>query len=388
MDDPLDAATLAALASAYQQRWGIGLWACRPDGALVWGEAPEADDHAPSECAVRALAIAEALRWGDPSFELTPGERLIWAVPLMHNAQVRGGLVAAVTARLSAGRDGLPLGVDLNAAAADLRRLAEEANVTNAALLEAQRVAEGRERTRAEAIHALKALPHYDLRQMFLLEEPALAAAVRRGDRGEARAVLNRLLVGIHSCAGDRLDLVKSFYAELVVTVSRTAVYAGGAPEEILPANLVGLARLAAIADEQSLAHWLREMLEQAMDAVRAGRRAGEATLIDALAWLRDHFTEDITRDDVARAGHLSPAHFSRQVRRRLGCTFTALLTALRLDLATELLVRTDKQIGLIALECGFGDQSYFTKVFRGARGVTPRSYRAALLARGRHRHQ
>ena len=358
------------VAAVYRSAYDLELVACRPDGMVVWrGPRAEALDT-PTACTERELAIRESLRWGEPTFALTSDDSLTWAVPLMRNAAVLGGLVSRAPAALAPQ-------LSLNRAAADLRRMAEHANVTNAALLESHRVAEGRERTRAEAIHALKSAPQYNLRQLHLLEEPLLAAAIRRNDRGAARHVLNKLLVGIHATAGDRFDLVKSFYAELVVTVSRTAVWAGGAPRELLQANMAGLGRLSTIGNEEHLAHWLRDMLEQAMDAVHSARRSDEAaTLADAIAYLHEHFTEDLTRDEVAKVGCLSPAHFSRQVKRHFGVTFTELLTQLRVDYAAELLARSDKPVGLIAMECGFADQSYFTKVFRGAKGLTPKAYR------------
>jgi len=358
------------VAAVYRSAYDLELVACRPDGMIVWRDPLSEAPDTPAGCTERELAIREALRWGEPTFSLTSDDCLLWAVPLMHNASVLGGLVSRAPAAVATP-------INLNRAAADLRRMAEHANVTNAALLESRRMAEGRERTRAEAIHALKSAPQYNLRQLYLLEEPLLAAAIRRNDRGAARHILNKLLVGIHATAGDRFDLVKSFYAELVVTVSRTAVWAGGAPRELLQANMAGLARLSSIGNEEHLAHWLREMLEQAMDAVHSARRSDEAaTLADAIAYLHEHFAEDVSRDEVAKIGCLSPAHFSRQVRRHFGVTFTELVTQLRVNYAAELLARSDKPVGLVALECGYSDQSYFTKVFRRAKGMTPKAYR------------
>jgi AraC-like DNA-binding protein len=45
---------------------------------------------------------------------------------------------------------------------------------------------------------------------------------------------------------------------------------------------------------------------------------------------------------------------------------------------AAELLRKTDKSVLQIALEVGFSDQSYFTKVFRRHHRMTPRQYRLA----------
>jgi len=51
-------------------------------------------------------------------------------------------------------------------------------------------------------------------------------------------------------------------------------------------------------------------------------------------------------------------------------------LTGKDLDYAAQLLRCTDKSVGLVALECGFADQSYFTKVFKKRTGQTPLAYR------------
>ncbi len=46
-------------------------------------------------------------------------------------------------------------------------------------------------------------------RELYLLQEPALLAAIRRGDRGEARRIINHVLVHIYSSGEERSDLLK-----------------------------------------------------------------------------------------------------------------------------------------------------------------------------------
>ena len=59
-----------------------------------------------------------------------------------------------------------------------------------------------------------------------------------------------------------------------------------------------------------------------------------------------------------------------------MGENFTEALNRMRVDRAAEILARTDRSLCLVAMDCGFGDQSYFTKVFRRYLRVTPREYR------------
>ena len=364
------------MAELYRKRWRVGLCATSADGAVAFEMSAGAWSGEEFQEA-RKLAIAEALRWGEPCVEPAPRETIVWAAPILHNARLLGGLVAGITEKRLFPRGTQSPLLDIRAACADLLRLAEEQNLTNAALLESRRREYQRERVRAEAIHAFKGTEHYDMRTLYLLEEPALIGAIRKGDRGQARAILNRLLVGMIHRAGSRLELVKSFFMELVAMMSRTAVEAGGLPEELLGTNYDGIARLAAIDNDEQLAPWLHEMLERILDSMRRNRVAAQSVLMaSAMKFMSEHCCEDISRDDVAAAAEMSGAHFSRSFRKQFGRTFTDLLSQMRTERAADLLARTDRPLKLIALQCGFTDQSYLTKVFRRRYRVTPAMYR------------
>jgi len=373
----IDQRTVQRLSAIYRQRWGVGLCAARPDGRVLWRAPGCLARAAVEEDPVRRLAIDEALRWGDPEVQAGPRGLMVWAVPLLYNARLTGGLVAAITEqRLFPGAAATPC-IDTRAACFNLRQLAEECNLTNAALLESRRHAAQRERSRAEAIHAFKVAQHYDLRTMYQLDEPLLVAAISRGDRHQARALLNRLLVGLMQRAGDRLDLVKSFFMELVVTLCRAAVEAGGAPEELLGANFASIAELSRIDDDAQLAAWLHVMLERIMDAIRRHhQQAHPAMLTLALQYMAQHCGTNISRQDVARQAGLSPAHFSRFFKRRMGRGFTEVLNQMRVERAADLIANSDKDLKLITQETGFADQSYFTKIFRRLQNMTPAQYR------------
>ena len=70
-------------------------------------------------------------------------------------------------------------------------------------------------------------------------------------------------------------------------------------------------------------------------------------------------------------------------MKERTGRSFVDLLRDLRVEKACQLLAQTGDTLSDIALACGFCDQSYFTRVFRDARGMTPRQYRASARPTG-----
>jgi len=368
---------ISLIADRYYIEFHLALSETNSEGVIIGGMPCCADSGSETGCFEdRRRAIEETLKWGEPYLHLCHGNRIIWALPIMNNAQMIGGIIAG----------GIPIddcaqgewrASRIRQAAERLLQLAAEANLTNSALLELRRLSSERESKRAEAIHELKSKCYDSIRDIYLKEEPWLLAAIKRGDRLQAREILNRILVGIYYLGRDRPSLLKSFLLELVVMMSRTAVEAGAEPSELLGDNFSKLVDLASISDEADLSAWLVSMLERIMDAIREQRTYPNTVLLTAaLQYMETHLADDISRDDTAAAAGMSPSHFSRLMKEKLGRSFTELLTQMRVDKSKELLRLTDRSIICVALECGFKDQSYFTKVFQRYTGCTPREYR------------
>jgi len=369
-----------ALAERYLQRWGLECVLIDTHGQAVAAPFTCHEQCAGGEAclAIRRKAVEEAVRWGEPSVLLCPGGLMVWAVPVMENARVLGGLVVARPEDNSSVGDTAMLPPhDIRRAMFELLTMAEEANLTNAALLEMRRLAAQRESARAEAIHELKDQNYQSIRDIYLVEEPPLITAIKRGDRATAREILNRVLVGIYFMGRNRPLLLKSFILELVVMMSRTAVEAGGDPTELLGANYSSFAELARIDTEEELCAWLVSMLERIMDAIKAQHHYPVGVLLGmAMKYMQDHLQDELSRDEVAKVACLSPSHFSRMVKQAFGQSYTDLLSHLRVEKARELLVLTDKSLIQIGLESGFSDQSYFSKVFQKFTGRPPGEYR------------
>jgi AraC-like DNA-binding protein len=382
---PVAPGELQALAAAYRRRWRAPLCVIEAEGARLAG-ACGCDRDARAADGVcdgwRRQALTEALRWGEATVCPCPGRRLIWAVPVMRNSRVLGGVLAAVSERR-----GLPspetgrARFDARAACADLRRLVEERNLTNADYLAARRAEYMREQQRAYVLHDL-ATPRYGaVREAYLRQEPALMEALRRGDRDAARRSLNAILLAIYNTGGGRLTLLKSFVMELVVSMTRTAAELGGDPEILLGTKYASIGDLYGLASEEAVSRWLVEMLERVMDCVHVHRHRVPAVLGVALETMRRGFGGELSRDEVAAACHLSPAHFSRLFKAGTGRTFTDVLNEMRVQHAAERLLRSGDAVARIAQESGFRDQSYFGKVFRRYTGASPAQYRRQAAA-------
>ena len=82
---------------------------------------------------------------------------------------------------------------------------------------------------------------------------------------------------------------------------------------------------------------------------------------------------------DIARACGLSVSHFSRAFRRSTGSSPHAWLLQMRVEAAKAMLRRRDASLSMIALGCGFADQSHFTRVFTRRVGLSPGAWRKYL---------
>ncbi len=103
----------------------------------------------------------------------------------------------------------------------------------------------------------------------------------------------------------------------------------------------------------------------------------GRGDLFPALIeYLNGHFTEEISVEKLGRHFHVSISHISHTFKKNKGVSIREYITALRLNLAENLLVNTEERVTAIAYIAGFSDCPYFIRVFQKHKGMTPSVYR------------
>jgi AraC-like DNA-binding protein len=98
--------------------------------------------------------------------------------------------------------------------------------------------------------------------------------------------------------------------------------------------------------------------------------------LAGAVDHLHTHFAEPLDSGQIAKMTGLSVSQFERTFRKALGTSPRQYLLRIRLEHASRQLVESDATVAAIALECGFYDQSHFSKAFTAHMGVNPSQYR------------
>lgn len=103
---------------------------------------------------------------------------------------------------------------------------------------------------------------------------------------------------------------------------------------------------------------------------------SAHAGLAQAISAIRAQINLPWRVPQMAAIAGVSPTSLERLARRTLGISPQQLLQRLRLEHAVFLITQTPMSMGDIAAECGFYDQSSFTRQFRKVLGLTPGAYR------------
>lgn len=91
--------------------------------------------------------------------------------------------------------------------------------------------------------------------------------------------------------------------------------------------------------------------------------------------YISRHLSENVTRGDIAAVLYMNEDYISRIFKRDTGLSIPQYLNKARIERAKELLVATDMSVGDVGEAVGYGNFSYFSKMFRQYENCTPREY-------------
>jgi len=98
--------------------------------------------------------------------------------------------------------------------------------------------------------------------------------------------------------------------------------------------------------------------------------------------YIERHYSHEIRRAyEMIKMG-LSERQFNRRFVAAVGTSPSQYLQQLRIETAQDLLQYSNLNIGEIAVRVGFNDTSYFAKIFKQNRSISPREYRKTVRAK------
>ena len=94
-----------------------------------------------------------------------------------------------------------------------------------------------------------------------------------------------------------------------------------------------------------------------------------------ALYYIREHYRDNITMEDVLQISGYSKSHFIRLFKSTTGMNLTDFVNKYRIEKSCLDLIYTNKNITEIATENGFNTVQYFSKTFKTYMNCTPKQY-------------
>lgn len=94
----------------------------------------------------------------------------------------------------------------------------------------------------------------------------------------------------------------------------------------------------------------------------------------EAVTYINDHLSEDLSLDELSRALYVSKSHLSRSFKQFTGLTLYQYIMKKRLVSARSML-RAGAQVMDACMQCGFNDYSNFLKAFKREFGKNPKEF-------------
>ena len=122
---------------------------------------------------------------------------------------------------------------------------------------------------------------------------------------------------------------------------------------------------------------FIQEMLKDYCNCVQQNSLKQYSPQVQkAVNYIHLNLIEPITLKNVAEVCHVSPSYLSHIFRMETGKTVIEYVNERRVYTAAKSLIWDDKKISAIAVQVGFLDVNYFTRIFKKIMGVTPTEYR------------
>lgn len=207
--------------------------------------------------------------------------------------------------------------------------------------------------------------------------EKALQRTILAGDRAGAQGLLNQLLAYIYCANEFKLGPIKERLLELIVVLSRATIDAGADMGEIFLYNAAYRREIERFDSLEDLSVWLTGVMQRFIQYSFDFQQVKHADVVfKAMQYMRRNCAQKVSLDDVARHVYLSRAYLSTLFKEETGQSLFAYLTQVRVEKGKRLLEDQTLSLAQVAVQCGFEDQSYFSKIFKRETGMSPKKYR------------
>lgn len=130
----------------------------------------------------------------------------------------------------------------------------------------------------------------------------------------------------------------------------------------------------------QDWREWSYNLMRKFSQAMIQRQVQEKAKMSDIASFIEQHYETELSLQDIAKRFFVSREYISRKFKQEYGINISDYITSIRIDKSKQLMINPNLRIAKIAEMVGFHDEKYFSKVFKKAEGISPKSYRSEML--------
>jgi two-component system, response regulator YesN len=422
MSDPalpgVDLPRVRELAAEFRTATGLPLLLVDLAGAPAWSlgscplcaRIPQSRKMAALCRAHHRKGVEESFRWGEPFISVCPFGLVTFAVPLSRDGRLKAGLVSGFSvfpqmekdirdeALSSLARHGIRCQLGPRTKLR-FRVVPSDTLRRNAGLLfdltathgvnDMELIGESREKSIQQFTIANYLADARDGKQDLVASvvrmQNEIIDKVVLGDLAGSREIINRFLGVIFLESGMNFDVLKVRLLEFIIIISRAAIEKGISSDGLLGPYYSYLTDINAATGFDELFWKVTKALENFSGTVseQLGRRT-HVHVTRMKEYVQKNFTTKVAARDVAAAAGISVSRALHVFREECGVPLSAHISRERIEYAKYLMDHTTDTMAMIASECGFFDQSHFTKTFQALEHMPPSQYKRKVRAAAR----
>lgn len=178
--------------------------------------------------------------------------------------------------------------------------------------------------------------------------------------------------------ASEQLRQIKNTFIVTATLASRAAIQGGLSVDEAFSLSDAYIQKCELLQTMDQITNLQYHMVLEFTERVNRIRHGTEPTkLVIAVSnYIRQHLSESIRVEDIAKALFLSRPYLSAKFKKETGETLTDFIWKEKTEEAKRLLRHSDKSFSSIGAYLGFSSPGHFSQVFKKYTGKTPSEYR------------
>ena len=201
--------------------------------------------------------------------------------------------------------------------------------------------------------------------------------AVKQYNEENAIKAIGQLYIFMQRQQNVMVSHIKGAYFRFIETLFQKAEFTVG-KSDTMDAAIVGMIweKLHEIDNLEACQHYLMDETKNYFKNVEELAKNNQ-TIITIISFIQANYRDtDLCLENIAENVYLSPNYLSSLFKKKMDKTISQYIADVRVQHARELLRDRSLKLYDVAVQAGYKDANYFTKIFKKAVGVTPSEYR------------